>query len=125
MSRTGINPALFLAVLSCGTIAAYPIAAQVAGNLELEGTGNKINATLDCVGGSATIKGSANELTITGKCSGLKLTGTGNKIAIEFGPAANIDINGTKNTIVWTSTDGKPPTVKYYGTANIVTPEVQ
>jgi hypothetical protein len=124
MSCTGIKPALFLAVLYCGTMAS-PIVAQVAGNLELEGTGNKINATLDCVGGNATIKGSANVLTITGKCSSLKLAGTGNKITIEFGPAANIDIYGTSNTIVWTSTDGKPPTVKYYGTANTVTPQVQ
>jgi len=125
MSRSVIKPTLVLVALYCGSMAVSPTVAQVAGNLELEGTGNKITATLDCAGGNATVKGSANELTITGKCSSLKLNGTGNKITIEFGPAAKVDINGTKNTIFWTSTNGTPPTVTYVGTANVVAPREQ
>jgi Protein of unknown function (DUF3060) len=125
ISRSVIKPAVVLAALYCGTTAASPTVAHVAGNLELEGSGNKITATLDCVGGNAAIRGSANVLNITGKCSSLKLNGSGNKITIEFGPAAKVDIYGSSNAIVWTSTDGKPPTINYVGSANTVTPQVQ
>jgi hypothetical protein len=99
MSRSVIKLALVPAVLYCGTMAASPAVAQVAG-LKLDGSGNKIIATLDCVGGNAEIKGSANVLTITGKCSNLKLEGSGNKVTIDFGPAAKVDILGSGLTPV-------------------------
>jgi hypothetical protein len=79
-------------------------------------------ATLDCVGGKAEIVGNNNALTITGRCSNLDLAGSENKITIEFGPAAKVSIVGSNNAIIWTSVDGKPPTISSVGAANALTP---
>ena len=64
-------------------------------------------------------------LTITGRCTGLDLAGSNNKITIEFGPGGVISFVGSNNTIAWTSTDGKPPKVTYVGAGNTLTPPVR
>lgn len=95
-------------------------------DFDLRGSANQI-ATLDCDGGKVAIRGSANELTITGKCSNLNLdfVSSGNKITIDFGPAASVDISGSGNAILWTSADGKPPTINDTGRGNRLTPRAQ
>lgn len=81
-------------------------------------------ATLDCAGGNAAIMGSDNTLTITGHCTTLELAGSNNKIKIEFGPAAKISFVGSNNSIMWTSADGKPPSVSYVGAGNSMVPPI-
>jgi hypothetical protein len=81
-------------------------------------------ATLDCAGGKAEVIGSNNVLTIKGGCTGLDLSGSTNKITIEFGPGAAISFVGSGNAIVWSSNDGKPPKVSYVGANNTITPPI-
>jgi len=80
-------------------------------------------ATLDCAGGKAEVKGSSNELTITGKCGSLDISGSANEVKIEFGPGAQINVSGSANDVEWTSTDGRAPKVNDQGSANSVTPQ--
>ena len=81
-------------------------------------------ATLDCHGGAAQIMGSANVLTISGKCSALNVAGSGNRISIEFAPGSAISLAGSQNAISWTSTDGKPPKISVVGSGNTLTPPI-
>jgi hypothetical protein len=80
---------------------------------------------LDCVGGKAAIMSSNNELTLTGKCSSLDLAGSGNKITIDFAPAAKVNISGSVNAIVWTNADGKSPTIIDVGSRSMLTQRAQ
>jgi Protein of unknown function (DUF3060) len=123
MPISKFRPAFALGVFACGILAAAAsaqVSSNAAGFVDSEQT-----ATLDCVGGKAEIMGSNNVLTITGKCSGLELAGSGNRINIQFGPAAKVDFVGSDNVINWTSTDGKPPKLSYVGSGNRLTPSVQ
>jgi Protein of unknown function (DUF3060) len=81
-------------------------------------------ATLDCAGGKAAVLGSNNVLTVSGSCTGLDMYGSGNKITVQFGPAAEISFVGSGNSIRWTSSDGKPPKVSYVGSGNELVPPI-
>jgi hypothetical protein len=123
MSPGVTKPVLVLAALYLG-ILACPAAGQGSNN-QAGFVNSGQTATLDCLGGKAEIVGGDNVLAIKGKCSNLDLAGSGNKITIEFGPAAKVSILGSNNAIVWTSVDGKPPTINYVGSGNAVTPQGQ
>ena len=82
-------------------------------------------ATFDCHGGAVQILGSANVLTISGKCSALNVAGSENRITIEFAPGSAMSLAGSKNAIAWTSTDGKPPKISVAGSGNTLTPPIQ
>lgn len=83
--------------------------------LDLTGANNKIIGTLDCDGGKIAIGVSNNAVTITGKCSDLDLGGSVNRVMIDFGQAEMVNISGSVNAIVWSSADGKPPTINDVG----------
>jgi Protein of unknown function (DUF3060) len=100
-----------------GTLSPVPAANAAAFQKSAE------TATLDCAGGKAEVKGSSNELTITGKCSSLDIIGSANEVKIEFGPDAQINVSGSANDVEWTSTDGRAPKVNDQGSANSVTPQ--
>jgi len=119
MSHPATQP-LMVIVLSCCSLAA---SAQGSGN-----TGGYISsgqtASLDCAGHTAAIIGNDNILTIGGNCSSLGLSGSGNKITIQFAPGARIQFVGANNTINWTTTDGKPPKVSSVGSGNTISPPI-
>jgi hypothetical protein len=121
MSRSATKPVLVLAMLYFGTMATGQTVAQVSGN-QTGFINSGQTATLDCSGGKAAVVGSYNTLTITGKCSNLDLAGSVNKISIDFGPAAKVNVWGSGNAIIWTSADGKPPTINSVGSWNTLTP---
>jgi hypothetical protein len=123
MSLNAMTSVFVLAFLGCGTMV-VPAEAQMSSN-QAGFISSGQTATLDCAQGKAEIMGSNNVLTITGKCSGLELAGSGNKINIQFGPAAKVDFIGSDNVINWTSTDGKPPKITYVGSGNTLTPAAQ
>ncbi len=77
---------------------------------------------MDCAGGKAEIMGSNNVLTITGRCSGLDMYGSGNTVNVEFNAGASISFVGSNNAITWKTADGKPPKVSYVGANNVLTP---
>jgi len=81
------------------------------------------NAKLACVG-DAAIRGSNNELTITGQCFSLDLAGSDNKIKVtsDFGKIAAVNISGSFQCDLC---DGKPPTINDVGSRNRLTPRTQ
>jgi len=99
------------------------VAAQAGNQVRFLKSGQ--TATLDCLGGAAQILGSANVLTISGKCSALHVAGSGNRITIEFASDSTISLAGSKNAISWTSTDGKPPKISVAGSGNTLTPPIK
>ena len=121
MSRGMTRLILILVAPFFGAFFANPVLAQSS---EAAFISSGQTATLDCGGGRATIMGSDNNLTITGHCTDLELAGSNNKIKIEFGPAAKISFVGSKNSITWTSADGKPPSVSYVGAGNSMVPPI-
>jgi hypothetical protein len=103
MSRSVTKLVLVLAILHCRTVASSPTVAQVSGN-EASFIRSNQTAALDCVGGKAAIRGSNNELTITGKCSSLDLSGSNNKItAMLDSVGGKAAIGGSNNMLTITA----------------------
>jgi hypothetical protein len=100
-------------------------AAPHASSEQVDFVGSLETKKFDCFGGKVKIVGGHNVVTIVGKCSNLDLTGTDNKIIIDFGPAAKVNIVGGGNTIIWTSTDGRPPTMGFANSATHFSPTVK
>ncbi|WP_297300056.1 DUF3060 domain-containing protein [uncultured Methylovirgula sp.] len=121
LKSVAILAALLFALLV--NAAAGQVTAQASGS-EAAFISSGQTATLDCAGGKAAIIGNGNKLTITGYCTDLALVGSNNTIKIEFAAAAKISFAGSNNAITWTSEDGKPPSISYVGTANIMIPPI-
>jgi hypothetical protein len=122
MSRSKTKLILILMASFAGPLMT-PAMAQSAGS-QAAFISSGQTATLDCGGGKAAIMGSDNTLTINGHCTDLELAGSNNKIKIEFGPAAKISFVGSSNSIMWTSDDGKAPSVSYVGAGNTMVPPI-
>lgn len=74
--------------------------------------------TIACEGRDVIVEGTDHDLTFTGDCASLKLTGTGSKIAIDLRPGAVVLVTGTDQTVKWRS--AKPPKVSMTGIDNHV-----
>ncbi|HYH97659.1 DUF3060 domain-containing protein [Hyalangium sp.] len=76
-------------------------------------------ATLACDGNTeVSISGSANDLTFTGECKRVDVTGSSNKVTLDT--VGRIDVTGTSNAVTWKKAAGgkKKPKVSSTGTAN-------
>ena len=82
--------------------------------------GSDRTTTLDCAGGSARIAGSNNNVTLTGGCSRLTILGSQNTVTAAFAVGASIWFAGSRNAVIWTTPDGKQPTVHHLGVRNIL-----
>lgn len=122
MSRSMTRLIVILAASFFGSFAIPAVAQSSGGEAAFISSGQ--TTTLDCSGGTAAIMGSDNTLTITGHCTTLELAGSSNKIKIELGPSAKISFVGSNNSIMWTSADGKPPSVSYVGAGNSMVPPI-
>jgi len=74
--------------------------------------------TIACEGRAVVVEGTDHDLTFTGDCAGLTLTGTGSKVAIDLRPGAAVAVTGTDQTVKWRS--AKAPTVRVTGIDNHV-----
>lgn len=74
--------------------------------------------TVACEGRDVVVEGTEHDLTFTGDCASLTLTGTSNKVAIDLRPGAIVAVNGTDQTVKWRSP--KAPTVRVTGIDNHV-----
>nr|WP_295111715.1 DUF3060 domain-containing protein [uncultured Caulobacter sp.] len=81
-------------------------------------TGIGQSRTVACDGRAAVVEGTDHDLTFTGACAGLTLTGTGNKITIDLAPGAPVSVTGTDQTVRWRAV--KPPKVNVTGIDNSV-----
>ncbi len=71
-----------------------------------------------CEGRNVIVEGTDHDLTFTGDCASLKLTGTGSKIAIDLRPGASVSVTGTDQTVRWRS--ARAPKVSITGVDNSV-----
>ncbi len=86
---------------------------------EFNGAGQ--TSEIDCDGGTVMVEGASNTLTIHGPCTGLTLTGAGNKIRIDLAPKSVIRIEGADNEIHWSAPGTARPQVRVTGAGNRVT----
>jgi Protein of unknown function (DUF3060) len=78
-----------------------------------------LQRTYDCAGGSATVEGGENRLTLR-RCPELTVSGADNRIVM-VGPVRLIRLLGNDNTVEWSEGEGgKPPKVENPGYGNKV-----
>jgi Protein of unknown function (DUF3060) len=75
-----------------GLAASSPLAA-------IDVVGNGRTDTIDCGGQNVRLGGSSNNITLTGTCPRLDVTGSNNTVNVEALEA--VDVTGAANTIIW------------------------
>lgn len=101
-------------VVPIAAIWAIPAQAQT----EFSGAGEK--SEIDCNGGSVHIEGASNTLTVHGPCTGLNVTGAGNRITIELAAKSAIRVEGADNEILWIAPGAAKPNIRVTGAGNRV-----
>ncbi len=104
---------LAAALLSIAVVAT-PLSAQTS----YEGAG--ATQDMDCDGGTATIRGASNTMTITGGCSALVIQGAGNRVQVDLAAKGTIRISGAGNTVTYRTADHKKARVSIAGAGNRV-----
>lgn len=91
------------------------------GNIEVSGTGEM--ATHACTPGTRVeINGASNNVTLTGECKSVTVSGSSNTVKVEATRA--IIVEGTSNSVTWKRTIGKAkPKVSRTGVGNKVSQE--
>jgi hypothetical protein len=80
---------------------------------------DSLQRVYDCAGGSATVEGGENRLTLR-RCLELRVTGAENRIVME-GPVRVIRLQGNDNTVEWSEGEGgRPPVIENPGSGNHV-----
>lgn len=103
-----------LAALLSIAVVATPLSAQTSH----EGAG--ATQDMDCGGGTATIRGASNTMTITGRCSALVIEGAGNRVRIDLAAKGTIRISGASNTVTYRTPDHSKARVNIAGAGNRV-----
>jgi DUF3060 family protein len=97
-------------------LAATPAASLAAPDLVVRSNENK---AYDCRGGSLTVDGGSNVLTLR-NCAELIVNGGDN--TIDAGVVESIEVSGADNRITWTeSADGRRPRISNEGEGNVIT----
>ena len=74
--------------------------------------------TLDCAGGTASVVGSNNTLTLR-NCTEVTITGNDNEV--DVGDARTLSVHGNQNEVTWIEgPEGRRPTVSQVGKHNVV-----
>ncbi|MCW2363858.1 MULTISPECIES: DUF3060 domain-containing protein [Sphingobium] len=94
------------------------IAAPTFAQATFEGAGE--HGELDCGGGTATISGASNRMTVTGGCQQLVIEGAGNEVRVELASKGVIRIVGASNRVQWTTPDGSKAQLRVSGASNQV-----
>lgn len=102
---------LFTPLASLALMALAPLPAQV-GSVDLgpnliETAGEGHKRTIPCQGRRVEIQGTNHDITLTGVCAGLELTGVDNKVSITLTPDAVLEVSGTGQVVRWRSS-GQP-----------------
>ena len=106
--RTILLASLTLALSACDSADAVSV------------TGSGRSESLDCRGGSASVVGSDDVLTLTGGCTALKVIGSNNRVIVTVAKGATISVTGSGNTVTWKSDGDAPPQVVQTGSENTV-----
>ncbi len=57
---------------------------------------------LDCAGAPASVNGDANRVVFHGRCSSLRIAGTGNQVEIDLLPGGAVSVTGSDNAVQYT-----------------------
>lgn len=79
-------------------------------------TGVEQRRTIACGGRDVVVDGVDHDLTFTGGCASLALTGTDSTVVIDLKPGAPVKVEGTGNTVRWRSPS--EPRAKLVGVDN-------
>jgi hypothetical protein len=63
---------------------------------------------IDCDGRPIELEGDRTELTLTGPCRSVRISGSHNDIAVDIVPAGTIEITGSHNDVSWRQTGPGP-----------------
>lgn len=103
-----------IAIVATCVAAAAPAIAQNT----FEGAG--ATSELDCDGGTASIMGASNTMTVSGRCTQLVIEGAGNRVRVDLASKGVIRITGASNVVTWTTPDATKPQVRVTGAGNQV-----
>ena len=92
--------------------------AGLAAEPPIQITGIEQRSRIACEGRAVVVQGTDHDLTFTGDCAGLELTGTGSTVTIDLRPGATVSVTGTDQTVRWRS--AKAPKVSITGVDNHV-----
>ena len=92
------------------------LAAPAFAQASFEGAGEQ--GELDCSGGTATISGASNRMTVTGGCKQLVVEGADNVVRVELASKGVIRIVGASNQVQWTTPDGSKAQLRVTGAGN-------
>ncbi len=113
MAQRRVRVAVSVAI--CG----WWVTAATISHAQVKVTGSNERRSIECNGGTVSIIGGANELTLRGACKKVDITGAGNTVAIESVGA--IEVSGANNRITWQDgLDGRRPRVSRTGLGNVV-----
>jgi hypothetical protein len=79
--------------------------------------GSGLTEMLACAGAPAVVNGDRNQITFSGGCASLHLTGSANRITIDLAPGAILNVTGGDNSVRYTPVM-PTPVVTAEGTAN-------
>ena len=92
------------------------LAAPAFAQATFQGAGEQ--GELDCSGGTATISGASNRMTVTGGCRQLVIEGADNEVRVELASKGVIRIVGASNRVQWTTPDGSKAQLRVSGAGN-------
>lgn len=96
--------------------AVLALAAPAFAQAIFEGAGER--GELDCSGGTATISGASNRMTVKGGCRQLVIEGADNEVRVELASKGLIRIVGASNRVQWTTPDGSKAQLRVSGAGN-------
>jgi hypothetical protein len=80
---------------------------------------SRTGQTINCDGRPIELEGDRTELTLTGPCRSVRISGSHNDISLDIVPAGTIEITGGHNDVTWRQTEAGPgPTLQDQGDAN-------
>jgi DUF3060 family protein len=102
--------------LLCATgLAAGTVTAQEP--IDIKGV--SVTRTIDCAGGAVVVTGTSHNLTLTGRCPRVTLSGTAS--VVHIGSLGRLTVSGMNHRVEWeTGLDGKDPVVQNSGINNQV-----
>jgi hypothetical protein len=103
--------------VACTTNPPKPPVVDEAGITHYSTSRTKQN--IACEGQSVQLEGDRTELTLTGNCRLIRITGSHNDIETDIAPGGTIEITGGHNDVTWRQTEpGAPPVLQNRGESN-------
>jgi hypothetical protein len=92
---------------------------KIAANGVVQYTTSRTKQTVPCDGRPIDIAGDRNDMTLTGSCQYVRVSGAHNDIYTDVTPGGTIEVTGDHNDVSWRqSQPGPPPNLQGRGESN-------